>query len=234
MNTPKIDVPDVRRVLDEVVAERPDHRDVRVDRRLAPRYTEHGSPACLVAEIMHRLGVSIGVLKALDTEADEPEHRAEGGVQLDRTRHPVRSRFTDIAWQLLAFLQRRNDWDETWLAARNEAFTPRDMWGNVPGPWCTEADLLSPDDAVTSYRRRYWRHGVKEELGAQCDGVGRPWASEVFNKAAVCPVCRRTPRSLETQMPRRRKNKIYDHKKGGFEGIVPPHVNERTWEERGK
>lgn len=97
-------------VLDAVANDHPDRIDRRPAGDLPPRYIDHGDPACLVALVMNRLGVSIGVLRAMDRE----------NVRIAHSRHPVRRRFTADAWGLLAALQWDNDraWS-TWGAIRD-------------------------------------------------------------------------------------------------------------------
>lgn len=104
------DVIDVHTHLTEVVSREPDRRDPRSTRNLGLRYIDGGRPACLVAQILADLGVSLGVLRALDAESG----RGGGGVRLQHSQHPIRRRFTGDAWSLLVLLQRMNDSGEDW------------------------------------------------------------------------------------------------------------------------
>lgn len=132
-------VAEVRVILDTVAAERPDHVDRRPEGGLTPRFIDHGQPACLVGVILAELGVSTGLLRALDRE----------GKALDASEHPLRRRFTPEAWALLAHLQHGNDGALTWSQARVQAFRPDPYWLQVypkrayPGPWCTEANAIT-------------------------------------------------------------------------------------------
>lgn len=117
----RTDVETVRRVLDEVVAEEP----ARVDRRAASgmlcgRYTEHGKPCCLVGEMLYRMGYSIGRLKVLDRAADGNPVQLRGS-DLGR-------RFTPLAFDLLCYLQRLNDWGWSWERIREDALSISGGW----------------------------------------------------------------------------------------------------------
>lgn len=132
-------VDEIRTILDTVTAERPDHIDRRPNAGLTPRFIDHGQPACLVGVILARLGVSTGLLRALDRD----------GARLDEIEHPLRRRFTPEAWALLAYLQHGNDGATSWQEVRRRAFRPDPYWLRVypkrawPGPWCTS------DNAIT-------------------------------------------------------------------------------------
>lgn len=131
----------IRTALDAVVAEQPE----RVDRRastgeLAPRYVEHGAPGCLVAAVLYRMDISLGLLKQLDREMKGP-----GGVLLWASSHAIRRRFTPAGWALLGALQACNDQGSTWQRARERVFQA-DAWigrtwkrsGVVGRPWLHE------------------------------------------------------------------------------------------------
>lgn len=127
-------------ILARLVAENPDRVDVRA-KELAPRYVQHGHPNCLVAVLLDRMKVSLGVLKMLDVET-----RGTGGVILWDTRHAIRKRFTPAAWELLAALQFCNDQGWTWACARRNVFSETAWIGrrwnrdNVGRPWLDEID----------------------------------------------------------------------------------------------
>jgi hypothetical protein len=137
----KINHDRIREVLDLIAEEQGDRKDARAGRNLPPRYIEHGDPACMVAEIMYRLGISKGVIKALDQEPGNPG----GGVVLSESRHPIRMRFTTTAWALLIYLQRKNDVGYTWAEARRMAYTPTSAWSAkyYPGPWANEENVIN-------------------------------------------------------------------------------------------
>jgi|GEM_PF-4110564 len=103
-------VSDVRRVLASIAAEQPERRDRRAAAGLGCKYVDGGQPSCRVAEIMCRLGVTIGVLRQLDREASSPGT----GITLASTKHRVRRRFTPAAWDMLAALQALNDAGRRW------------------------------------------------------------------------------------------------------------------------
>lgn len=125
MTRARYDVKDVHDVLDKVVADNPERVDRRAGDGLPPRYVEDGQPNCLVAELLHRMGVSIGVLKQLDREAG----RFGAGIMLKMSEHAIRRRFTPAAWELLYYLQRQNDGGASWGKAYEAAFGPLDQAG---------------------------------------------------------------------------------------------------------
>lgn len=131
MSTNKIDATAVRDILAAVVAEQPDRQDRRATTgTLSPRYAEHGCPACLVGEIMFRLGVKINVLKEMHE------------TQLRHLRHPVKKKFTPLAWEMLIALQWCNDRDQTWQQAQanvlDEAKPRWFPWWLEDRPWLEE------------------------------------------------------------------------------------------------
>lgn len=101
----RITVDDVAAALDAVARERGRRTDDRVERKLAPRYVEHGQPCCLVAVVLHRLGFTIGQLKQFDAESGP----GGGGIILSQSRHPLLKRIEPLARQLLVYVQRRQD-----------------------------------------------------------------------------------------------------------------------------
>lgn len=146
----QFDVETVRAVLDALAEREPERIDRRSQTHMRCRYTEHGETACLVGEILHTLGVSIGFLKALDRAADgDPVLLAGSG--LDR-------RFTDNAFALLRYLQRENDRGRPWGEIRKDALSIVDSWaGGLPGqpysrytyrgrPWLNDTRALNADE----------------------------------------------------------------------------------------
>lgn len=138
----KIGVSRVRGALQEVVAEDPQRVDRRSTDNLPPRYVEHGQPNCLVAALLARMGISLGLLKQLDNEV-----RGPGGILLWVSKHAIRRRFTPAAWELLAALQACNDRGNTWQRASEDVFTPGKWIGrrwqprnNEGRPWMDELD----------------------------------------------------------------------------------------------
>ncbi len=133
MSTRKIDATAVRDILTAVVAEDPDRHDRRAATGiLTPRYAEHGCPACLVGEIMFRLGISLNVLKEMHE------------IQLRHLRHPVMKKFTPNAWAMLVAIQWCNDRDQTWGQAQtnvcDEAEPRWFPWWLKARPWLKEID----------------------------------------------------------------------------------------------
>ncbi len=142
----------VLEALNEVVDGNPEHIDRRpATGQLVPRYVEHGRPACLVAAVMHRLGLSIGLLRQLDRGAGEPG--ALSSVVPWSCEHAIRRRFTPTAWEMLAALQSVNDQAVTWRACRANVLSERGWLGRrwVVSPWAM-------------------RHG---------SSIGRPWLTEL-------------------------------------------------------
>jgi hypothetical protein len=90
----------VKTALEAVVREKGSHVDDRVDRKLPPRYVEHGEPCCLVANILHRCGFTIAQLKQFDTE---PGHGGGGGIILTESRHPLLKRIDPAALELVVW-----------------------------------------------------------------------------------------------------------------------------------
>lgn len=131
MSTKKIDATAVKEILAAVVAEDPKRTDRRAGTGiLTPRYAEHGCPACLVGEIMFRLGVSLNVLKEMHE------------IQLRHLRHPVMKRFTPNAWAMLVALQWCNDRDQTWAQAQANVLDEDEgrwfPWWLKARPWLKE------------------------------------------------------------------------------------------------
>lgn len=123
MSTTKIDATAVRDILTVVAGERPDHHDRRAATgTLSPRYAEHGCPACLVGEIMFRLGIKISILKEMHE------------TQLRHIRHPVKKRFTPSAWEMLLAIQWCNDRNESWEQVRAGVLGEGRAWF----PWWLE------------------------------------------------------------------------------------------------
>lgn len=105
-----ITIIDVYAQLKQTVSADPRRIDRRPSADLPPRYLDQGQPACLVAVVLAELGVSTGVLRALDRE---PGSRG-AGIRLWGSFHPVQKRFTRDAWALLALVQAGNDRGYSW------------------------------------------------------------------------------------------------------------------------
>lgn len=135
----KIRVDDLERVLKEIASADPDHVDRRADDGLLPRYVEDGKPNCLVAKALHKLGFSIGVLKALDREHPTGE-LVDAGVQIAESRHPALKKIDPLAKQLLKYVQDQQDRGRSWGKVVNDAFATRYLgltgrWERQRKPW---------------------------------------------------------------------------------------------------
>lgn len=138
MSKHRHDVAQVREAMEAVCAETPEY----ADQRARCSYLERGKPTCLDAAILARLGVSTGLLRDLDKE----------GTRINATRHPLRRRFTEQAWELLTYLQNSNDAGTPWGRIREEAFRPNPYWWRVNRryalaamPWLTEETAILPE-----------------------------------------------------------------------------------------
>lgn len=127
--TKKIDVAQVRVVLERIAATEPGRRDRRAG-VLPARYLDQGQPNCLVALVLHDLGISIGVLRALDREYPTGEI-IHAGVRVVESRNPALRRFTPNALKLLDYVQRRQDDGQPWGALIKQALTP----DRFTAPW---------------------------------------------------------------------------------------------------
>ncbi len=139
-----ITVEEVKQALVAVASKQGRHIDARVDRRLGPRYIEHGKPCCLVAVALVRLGVRVAVLRQLDRE-NRPAGTGGGGIQLQHTRHRIRRRFDPVAWNLLCEVQRLQDKGRDWEQVVTDLLDPQrkpwDQYGPPKYSWnTTEGD----------------------------------------------------------------------------------------------
>lgn len=133
----KITVAQVRAVLEEIAATEPDRRDRRAG-LLPPRYVDQGQPNCLVALVLERLGISLGVLRQLDQEHPTGEI-VHAGVRVAESRNPSLRRFDRAALDLLDHVQRQQDAGRTWGSIVCDAFnrtrfTP-DWYDRRRRPW---------------------------------------------------------------------------------------------------
>lgn len=126
-----ITVDQVRGELDRLAADRPDHTDPRPSSGQPPRYVAGGQPACLVAHVLHRLGMSVGALRELDREAG----RRGAGVRINESRHPALRGADSRALGLLAYVQFVQDGGYSWGVAARDAFAERHMYGRFVRTW---------------------------------------------------------------------------------------------------
>jgi hypothetical protein len=139
----RVSVSDIQRVLHEIASEEPDHADRRAVDGLPARYLDHGQPNCLVARVLHRLGFSIGVLRALDEEYPTGE-LVHSGVEVGESRHPALKRIDPLALRLLQHVQSQQDRGERWGRIVKDAFTVRRAvayWDRRNKPWLTGREL---------------------------------------------------------------------------------------------
>lgn len=138
-------VQDVRRVLDEVAEAEPQRVGLRASQgRLAGRYTMHGEPCCLVAEMLVHMGFRIGRLKTLDRAADGQPIRLRDSW--------VRNCFEPLAFDMLCYIQYENDRGRTWGQVRKDALSIDDYWAHFPKyryrgkEWLAETPALNLAD----------------------------------------------------------------------------------------
>lgn len=127
----RITVAMVRAALVDIAARNPrrvDRRDDhRVDAELPTRYAGRGGPACLVAQVLTRLGFTLGQLKALDAEHPVGE-LFTAGVRVTESRHPALRRLDDNAKALLQWVQDKQDAGHQWGRIVADAWRPRSVW----------------------------------------------------------------------------------------------------------
>ena len=117
----RIDVADVRTVLEEIAAESPDHRDRRAEDGLPARYMDdQGRPACFVARVLIRLGFAPTILKALDSEYALGEISPR--VRIQESSHPALKKISGDARRLLQYIQDRQDAGLRWGRIVKDAF----------------------------------------------------------------------------------------------------------------
>lgn len=126
-----ITVNQVRVELDRLAVEHPDRADPRPAGGQPPRYVVNGQPACLVAHVLHRLGMSVGALRALDHETG----RRGAGVRINESRHPALRGADPRALALLAYVQFVQDGGYSWGTAAQDAFAAKHRYGRFPRPW---------------------------------------------------------------------------------------------------
>lgn len=117
----RINVNDVRQVLEQIVAEDPARRDERVENGLPGRYVAGGKPNCLVAIVLTRLGFRDTILKALDEEYALGEISPR--VRVTESRHPALRKIAPTALYLLQYVQDAQDRGEAWGRIVRDAFS---------------------------------------------------------------------------------------------------------------
>lgn len=123
----RVTVPIVRAALEEVAWRYPFRVDIRALAEVPARYVDHGTPACLVAHILERLGYSVGILSALDAEHPVGDF-FHTGVRIEEARHPALRRIDDNARALLAWVQAQQDRGRRWGAIVRDAFRAKRLW----------------------------------------------------------------------------------------------------------
>lgn len=142
-----ITVNQVKATLDIVAYRDRYQADAPVGRHLPTRFVEDDKPCCLVAVILHELGFTIPQLRQLDAETGN-----DGGIMLGQSRHPLLRRINPDALELLAYVQKRQDMDETWVQVADRA--------------------MQRGQYATNYQGR--------ERGWQYDKAARAWTNDVF------------------------------------------------------
>lgn len=127
--TSKISLDQIVATLRAVAAEFPEQRDPRSDRRLPPRYVEHGKPVCLVAVVLHRLGYSVSMIRQLDREGPSSKTASTGGVHFAASRNRMLRRLDPVGRELLDEVQRQQDRGGyfTWQVVVSEALDLTDF-----------------------------------------------------------------------------------------------------------
>lgn len=105
----RITLAEVTRTLRALAEEHPDKVDERAEQRRPARYVHHGQAICLVAVVLHRLGVPITQLKQLDREGCQDSTTSSAGIQLAKSHHPAIRRIDPVARKLLDHVQRQQD-----------------------------------------------------------------------------------------------------------------------------
>ena len=133
-------VQEVREVLDRVAPREPPEDDEQPASRVG-RYAWHGKPCCLVGEMLHEMGFSIGYLKALD--------RADEGDPILLSATDLTTRFEPLAFELMCYLQKLNDYNMRWMDVRKAALTLDPYWARFrvrrysDKPWLAETPALN-------------------------------------------------------------------------------------------
>ncbi|MFJ2217905.1 hypothetical protein ACIQVO_36180 [Streptomyces sp. NPDC101062] len=89
-----------------------------------PLFVYHGRPACLNSELLAGFGASINQLKSLASALDAAEQDWED------VKHPLRRRFTPLAWTCLSRLH-GGDTAGAWANSHRLAFGPQRHSGNA-------------------------------------------------------------------------------------------------------
>ncbi len=136
----KVSVAEVRAVLEEIAALVPERRDRRAG-ALPPRYVDQGQPNCLVALVLTRFGITLGVLRQLDREHPVGDI-VHAGVRVAESRHPALKRFAPAAIDLLDHVQRQQDYGVAWGRIVGVCFTRTrfapDWYERRRKPWLFE------------------------------------------------------------------------------------------------
>ncbi len=121
-----INVASVKAICDTIEAENGLQQDPRAIDGRPLRYIDQGKPGCLVAVILHRLGMPIAVLRSLDRERPLGAVTTSG-VKIAESRHPWLRRLDPKARALLEYLQDVQDRGFSWRRAIREAFNPNPL-----------------------------------------------------------------------------------------------------------
>lgn len=106
-------------------------------------FVYHGEPVMLNATLLHGFGASLNALKSLDNALDSADREWE------HVKHPLRGRFTPLAWTCLSHLS-GSDLEGSWANAHRLAFGPR------------PTHLGRSDDRAIDRRHRPWLYDSSE------------------------------------------------------------------------
>jgi hypothetical protein len=123
----KITVAQVRAALEDIARQHPRRVDQPAGEELPARYVAVNRPACLVANVLVRVGFNLGQLKALDAEHAVGDLFA-AGVRVAESRHPALRKLDDNAKALLQWVQDKQDAGQQWGRIVTEALRPRASW----------------------------------------------------------------------------------------------------------
>jgi hypothetical protein len=126
-------------------------------------FVYHGKPVALNATLLHHFGASISQLKSLD------EAIWAAGNDWDKVKHPLRRRFTDLAWTCLDNLHGGED-EGAWANSHEYAFGPRDA---------RLAWIARDYDRTLDGRRRPWLYDSGEFEQPQAERELHPGCTEL-------------------------------------------------------
>ncbi|MER8119201.1 hypothetical protein [Streptomyces sp. NPDC094031] len=124
-------------------------------------FVYHGKPVELNATLLHHFGASINQLKSLDAAIWSVEN------DWDRVKHPLRRRYTELAWTCLSRLGGGGDTPGAWANSHDYAFGPREV----------RLSWIARDYDRTLDGRRPWLYDSAEFEQPQAKGELHPGCS---------------------------------------------------------